>query len=122
MKHFLLLSVFFLSFSLFAQQGNQPAKSGDQIAMVGADRAPMASDVNTYPNPVTEFLFIEVDFDHFAPSEYKFFDILGNVVLEGKFEKAEQVRLDLSALHNEVYFLRIFDQAGNSITKRVIKK
>lgn len=73
-----------------------------------------------YPNPAKDILIIEI-----TPSNFLYMEIfssLGNIVYKGTLHQQKN-HIDLSILHEGIYYLRLYDTEMNAIeTKKIIKK
>ena len=69
-----------------------------------------------YPNPVTNVLSIRFKDNNFENISYQLVNLYGSIVMSGKISN----ELDVSALKNGVYHLRIFAKENQS-TIKIIK-
>ena len=75
-------------------------------------------DLNIYPNPVNDRLYIEAEVD---VEEVAIFDIYGRVQKISAISYQPSV-IDVSDLNGGVYFVKINTANGNTIVKRFIKE
>jgi len=68
-----------------------------------------------YPNPASDFFFVEVEDESNLTFQYQLTDINGNLIKSGYFNK-NQNKFDLSQLSNSSYFLVILNRE-NGIKK-----
>ena len=70
--------------------------------------------VELYPNPMNDVLYIESD----DVVSVTFFNAVGQQVLfvENRNE------IDVAELNNGLYFVRLVDNKGNTLTKKIIKQ
>jgi hypothetical protein len=103
---------------LFAQNGPALDAIGGESGVISFQDA-----ITTFPNPVVNELHISVSSPDFRVTNIQLFDLLGNVVYEEEIlVPTEAIKIDLSEKESEVYLLQIYDDAGNRVTKRIIKK
>jgi hypothetical protein len=72
-----------------------------------------------YPNPVTEYLYINL-LETFENLNIKFFNIRGQKVMEFNYLNKSKLKLDINNLSNGLYFLKLTIN-GNIITKKIMK-
>jgi hypothetical protein len=72
-----------------------------------------------YPNPVNDNLTIQVE-TIFEGMQYKVFDLLGNLVRDGKLNAA-QTHLNVSSIADGVYFLEISGGKQKAVQKLIIE-
>jgi len=77
-----------------------------------------SSKVNVYPNPFTDVT--TVSFSEAGNYNLVVVDLTGKVVLTTVNAGANKVNLDLSALNNGVYILKIVDANGATTTKKLM--
>jgi len=65
--------------------------------------------VSIYPNPATDFLFINKNLSFFS-YEYQLFNSIGKLVNSGK---PENNKIDISKLNAGIYFMQIRTDKGN---------
>jgi hypothetical protein len=70
------------------------------------------------PNPVSEHIFIKCN-DGFT---LEILDNKGCLVLQRKDVPGNETRIDLSDYASGIYFIRISNKKGNTITKKVVKE
>lgn len=74
-------------------------------------------EVSVFPNPTTSTITIETDkTDCF----YELKNMLGQTVFTSKF--SNKINIDLSNFDNGIYFVRVMDEKGNSVVKKIIKQ
>lgn len=75
--------------------------------------------VRVYPNPLKDDLFIEtVDF---RSGEIRIYSLLGSLVYAGALSHTRQSNLDLSALTNGVYLVKVIIDETKCTTYTIIK-
>lgn len=79
---------------------------------------PFQSDVNVYPNPFTDIT--TVSFSEAGNYNLVVVDLTGKVVLATVNAGASKVSLNLSALNNGMYILKIVDANGATTTKKLV--
>ncbi len=79
-------------------------------------------DLKVYPNPATQVVYIKSTNGQ-SLKEAILFDQTGKIVLHKKdMESLHKNELDLRALHQGVYFLRMITQNGTIVNDRIVKK
>lgn len=65
--------------------------------------------ISTYPNPVSENLYITHTLENFKNISVKIYDALGNVVMKKRWDYTapSKLSIDMSELDNGVYMMRI---------------
>lgn len=76
--------------------------------------------VNTFPNPVSDLLY--VDPAGFNQLTLMLFDLKGALIQTLNISSNQVSNLDLSNLSSGIYLLRIEDQQGNGINKKLVKQ
>ena len=84
---------------------------------VGIEDKPNLENITIYPNPVSNYLYI--DFDKSKKLFYTIYDISGKLIFD---KKIITQNIDVSTLDKGIYILEIKDEEGNSIRKKVIKE
>lgn len=115
MKQTILSLAFLLLFlsngSLLAQDVSLSDKSNYQIEKV-------------YPNPVRDFVFVEVNSQNYTSIQFEAIDILGNKIKQWKKEELvpgnQRIRLDLQSFHPGFYLLKVVVD-GQVTVKRIRK-
>ena len=121
MRNCILALSFFVAVSVSAQ-GHGPFSGDSPIPGIQVDGDPELA-VSTYPNPVINNLFVEIDLAVFEPERWQLYDLLGNIVLEGQVEDPQEgLKINLSEQDSEIYLLRIYGVNGHLVTKRIVKK
>jgi len=75
-------------------------------------------DLMVYPNPTSGQLTLRITGDNQSVVNYQLFDLQGRVIQADQF--VQQHELDLGNHQNGVYLIRLIDQKGQSVTKRII--
>ncbi len=73
--------------------------------------------IQLYPNPIKDYVFIR---SSTVLHSFRLFDQYGTEIAPRIVNESEYVQLDMSTLPAGIYFLQI-DQAGKSITKKIVK-
>lgn len=92
--------------------------AGDTLETLSTTEFQFESNLSIFPNPANSLLNVV----HFGSSEldYELYTMLGQVVQRGSFGAVNN-ELNVSALQNGVYFLKIVDNENNaSLTKKII--
>lgn len=74
-----------------------------------------------YPNPVKDFLFIDLNDKNYSDSNYVLFDSQGKLIKKGDLDQ-QKTELDFSALPTSVYIIQIFHKNQIIKTFKIIKK
>lgn len=72
-------------------------------------------EVNVYPNPVSDYLMIEVE-NAGSVKEIQVIDLTGKLVRVQQFNK----KVDVSSLQNGIYLMRLIGKSGEQLTKKFI--
>lgn len=72
--------------------------------------------INVYPNPVTDHLYIESDFNKGKVEIYNL-----NQELMGTFSLQQEVIIDMNSYYNGIYFIKIIESSENIFYRKVIK-
>ncbi|MBP8033560.1 MAG: T9SS type A sorting domain-containing protein [Bacteroidia bacterium] len=80
----------------------------------GIKQTEVLTQLNTYPNPVSDELTIEAITKDNSKLNYRLIDALGRVVLSGTIENSKTT-INASSLEKGFYSLRITNEKGNSL-------
>jgi hypothetical protein len=89
------------------------------LIYVGMDETEQAESFKLYPNPATDFLFLNTD----NANEIKgirIYDTEGRLLINENFDRQREIQLDIRQLKNGMYYLEIESNAGLSF-RRFIK-
>lgn len=76
----------------------------------------LAENLEIFPNPVKDFVFIESPREINAVKMYNLNGkILGNIIFEAN-------RMDMRSLASGIYFMKLFGENGGQVVKKVVKK
>lgn len=78
-------------------------------------------NITLYPNPVKDVLFVDFNQESYSNSSYQLFDAQGKMIKQGKFTTKKN-ELDLSALPQSIYIIRIVQESKELKTFKIIKK
>ncbi len=92
--------------------------SVETILAVGEESE--AFNIEVYPNPTEEKVFISTPQQINTPINVKMTDILGNLIRDDDFSALENQSVDLKLLQVGVYFL-VIEMQGKRIVKKIIK-
>ena len=84
---------------------------------VGIDEITILEDINIYPNPTNDFIYI--DYNKNKKLFYTLYDISGKLIFDKKIISPS---IDIRILDNGIYLLEIKDEEDNCIRKKVIKE
>lgn len=76
-------------------------------------------EFNVYPNPANNLITVHHQMSTFSKLNYELFDVLGNITIEGAMTN-DYTKIDVSNLHDGVYFLKVKNGKNSSIKKFVI--
>ena len=93
-------------------------KCSSDCAANSVAELPFNSEVKVYPNPFTDIT--TVSFSNAGTYNLVVIDLTGKVVLTTVNAGASQVNLDLGALNNGMYILKIVDANGATTTKKLM--
>ncbi|MDT0646277.1 T9SS type A sorting domain-containing protein [Zunongwangia sp. F260] len=82
---------------------------------------PPVIDVIAYPNPMTEFFIIEIENFKADRYSYQLFDLNGRLMTTGSLENY-RTKISPNNLQSAMYILKIFRQARNIKTFKIIKR
>lgn len=74
------------------------------------------NNISIYPNPTTDYLYINSDLDI---KEIQISDLNGRIINDLKFQDN---KMNLASLQTGIYFAKITDINGKILTKKIIKK
>lgn len=74
------------------------------------------NNISIYPNPTTDYLYINSDLDI---TEIQISDLNGRIINDLKFQDN---KMNLASLQTGIYFAKITDINGKILTKKIIKK
>lgn len=77
-----------------------------------------ANTFNVYPNPASEFVNIELNFDTKGKVSITIFNELGQVVMTSESDSNETLSLDVSSLANGMYTVNVTNK-NNTMQKRI---
>ncbi len=91
------------------------SKDGEaQYSQTISVKLELKSEVLVYPNPVTEFLYLESKTTNF---DWEIFDNKGRAVLKGKDKK-----INLQDAEAGIYYIHLKEASGQIVVKRIIKQ
>ncbi|NNC85065.1 MAG: T9SS type A sorting domain-containing protein [Bacteroidia bacterium] len=88
-------------------------------SFVGIHENLSTNNINIYPSPFNEVLFINT-VDNFGEIDLKVFNLLGEVVYQNRYFNNNKIELNLKDLHAGIYILQL-NSAGATLNTRVIK-
>jgi hypothetical protein len=119
---FLILSL--VSLGVFAQDTEKPIKKNELASSLSASNTQAFSIVTVYPNPVREFVTIDVQSKVSESIQISLYNILGSEIKKWDSntlrQGSQKIKLDLSAYKPGVYILRI--SGAGQVCSQVIKK
>lgn len=87
--------------------------------IVGANDLHRSFEVNIYPNPASDYLFVDFKASGSPACQYRLHNALGQALATGQLMPGEQ-RIEVGHLANGLYFLELV-QGNNRLTKRFVK-
>ena len=104
------------------QAGSEAGWEAVYSTALGCKDNTAVPEVQIYPNPVRDYLYISHLNDNSGELQVVMNDLNGLQVISGKFSaERNQVRIDVSSLKSGMYFLRI-TSANGSVVKKVVKE
>lgn len=121
---FTLFILTLVSLGIFAQNTNSSAKKNDTFAFSISSEQPLFSIQRVYPNPVKDFVTVEIQSKISESVQVSLYNILGTEIKKWDSNNLHQggqnLKLDLSIYKPGVYILRI--SGGGQVCSQVIKK
>ena len=90
--------------------------SGNQSVMDVSEFS--VNQISVYPNPVKDILYLETNINL---KKYKFFNLYGQVVLEGDLGYSQET-LSITGVSKGIYMLELLTDQGEIINKKIIKE
>jgi len=91
------------------------------ISLAVEDLSGKEKNILIYPNPVKDFLFIELNDKNLQNTSYVLFDSQGRIVKKGNLNQ-QKSELDFSLMPSSVYIIQLFEKNQNIKTFKIIKK
>jgi uncharacterized protein (TIGR03790 family) len=86
---------------------------------VGLSKIENAADIEIYPNPSTDLVFIK---SQVKIDSYKLYDSYGNILINKKITtQTNQLSINLKEYVNGIYFIQLFKTDGYALNKRIVK-
>ena len=79
------------------------------------------SDLQLYPNPVSDILSLKYSHDTFNYSDARIYNSVGQLVLEEKISKQGALQLGTSNLPKGIYLLEMKEASGTRVVKKFMK-
>jgi hypothetical protein len=121
---FTLFILTLVSLGVFAQNTNSPAKKNDTFASVILSEQPSFSIERVYPNPVKDFVTIEIQSKISGSLQVSLYNILGTELRKWDQDNwnqgTQKLKFDLSTYKSGVYILKI--SVAGQVCSQVIKK
>lgn len=76
--------------------------------------------VDAYPNPISDFLQLHIEYDNWQAVIFQLVDIEGSIIESRKITSATET-IDMSLLSSDIYFLKVSCQGKELKTFKVIK-
>ena len=86
----------------------------------GIENLELDAKMNIYPNPTSDILNIEIDWEKAQSSVLTIFDITGRVIHTQPINEKDTIQMDVSKLSGGVYRLSITDDNGNVSTQQFV--
>lgn len=77
------------------------------INLVAGTNDANLSNINIYPNPVKDILYINSPNPNFLPESYEIYNITGQLIFYKNIQSQEDLTVDTSSLSSGVYFIKI---------------
>jgi len=121
---FTFIILMIVSLGILAQNTNYSSKKNDTLASVTSSEQQSFSIERVYPNPVKDFVTIEIHSKISGAVQVNLFNILGTEIKKWEsnnlHQGAQNFKLDLSIFKSGVYILRI--SGAGQVCSQVIKK
>lgn len=78
-------------------------------------------NANIYPNPVNNILHVALDVDPEGESLVKCFDMTGRVVGECQFDGDRRLSMDVEALPQGAYFVKVYIDGRPVVNRKIMK-
>ena len=78
------------------------------------------SNIKIHPNPVFDRLYIENTINSNLPLHYEVYDILGNIIIKGRYESSDGIIL--KDLNKSIYIIKIYNKSNLIQMVKIIKK
>jgi hypothetical protein len=86
---------------------------------VGLSKIENAADIEIYPNPSTDLVFIK---SQVKIDSYKLYDSYGNILINKKITtQTNQLSINFKEYVNGIYFIQLFKTDGYPLNKRIVK-
>jgi len=91
------------------------------LIITAIDETPhMDVSVSVYPNPINNFVKIDLNAAHFSDFEYQLFGQKGDAIEQKRFD-AESIEISFQNLNAGIYFLKVMDGNDYSQTFKIVK-
>jgi hypothetical protein len=100
---------------LFAATFGRGVYKMDLTALALSTTKPIINynSIKVYPNPASEFIYADLEFNQASEFDAKLFDVNGKLVKSFKINQASVgrhlIKMDVSSLYQGIYFLKIND-------------
>lgn len=84
------------------------------ISVAKSNEAKQSSEIEVYPNPVKDFIYVKAD----TEMMYEVYELAGRIISKGQ---TSQRKIDLSSLVKGAYILKLYN-ADTTIMKKIIKE
>lgn len=82
---------------------------------------PQATHFNVYPNPATDKLVVNWSADELEVQDLQLTDLAGRTVRSWPAQAGSDMGLSLEGLADGIYFLRIIEADGRTLTRKIVK-
>ncbi|MDT0686044.1 T9SS type A sorting domain-containing protein [Autumnicola psychrophila] len=107
--------------SLISSEEVPPVTEKTPPGQENSRNLPPVIDVIAYPNPMTEFFIIEIENFKADRYSYQLFDLNGRLITTGSLEN-HRTKISPNNLQSAMYILKIFRQARNIKSFKIIKR
>jgi PKD repeat protein len=111
------------TFNVTLNAGNpycgKSASQSVSVMVTGTEEALRAAGISLYPNPLTDWLRIDIEKQHLAPLKITLFNGLGQNMEQWRVDSSQSI--SLSSYPAGLYFIQISSREGDWIS-RIIKK
>lgn len=91
------------------------------ISLATDDVAVEKKEIRLYPNPVQDMLYVDFGKEVVKNSSYQLFDTQGKLVKQGNLNQSKN-ELDMRAIPQSIYIIKIVEDDKNVKTFKIIKK
>lgn len=91
------------------------------ITLAVDDTSVEEKNILLFPNPVRDYLNVDLGKENFKNSRYMLFDSQGKIIKSGNLNQ-QKTELNMTTLPSAIYIIQIFQQGKNIKNFKIIKK